>query len=152
MKHSHPSWWLLAGFAVCLTAQASPQSAPSAATPAQTDATAVDSKVAIDPRTGKLRPLTQEERRQLSEQSRGTAAKARRAEPPGTGKKGFVAPATETEAQAGQRRLPAGGVAQPVPESSMTDLMIVRGADGQLRMGHADDASKLPQAKEASDE
>jgi hypothetical protein len=30
--------------------------------------------------------------------------------------------------------------------------MIVRGADGQLRMGHADDASKLQQAKEASDE
>ena len=95
--------------------------------------------------------LTQEERRQLSEQSRG-AAKARRAEPLGAGKKGFVAPATETEAQAGQRRLPAGGLVQPVPESSMTDLMIVRGADGQLRMGHADDASKLQQAKEASDE
>lgn len=151
MKHSHPSWWLLAGFAACLTAQASPQSSPPAATPPQTEATAADSKVAIDPKTGKLRPLTQEERRQLSEQSRD-AAKARRAEPLGAGKKGFVAPATETEAQAGQRRLPAGGLVQPVPESSMTDLMIVRGADGQLRMGHADDASKLQQAKEASDE
>ncbi len=152
MKHSHPSWWLLAGFAACLTAQASPQSPPPAATPPQAETTAADSKVAIDPRTGKLRPLTQEERRQLSEQSRGATAKARRAEPQGAGKKGFVAPASEIEAQASQRRLPTGGVAQPVPESSMTDLMIVRGADGQLHMGHAADASKLQQAKEASDE
>ncbi len=151
MKLSHPSWWLLAGFAACLTAQASPPSPSPAATPQQAETTAADSKVAIDPKTGKLRPLTQEERRQLGEQSRG-AAKARRAEPQGAGKRGFVAPASETEAQASQRRLPAGGVAQPVPESSMTDLMIVRGADGQLHMGHADDASRLQQAKEASDE
>ena len=152
MKHSHPSWWLLAGFAACLTAQASPQSAAACRDIAAERSHRRRQQGRHRPEDRQVASTDPGRTQQLSEQSRG-AAKARRAEPLGAGKKGFVgARHPRPTPLPGQRRLPAGGLVQPVPESSMTDLMIVRGADGQLRMGHADDATKLRQAKEASNE
>jgi hypothetical protein len=138
MNRTHRSGWLLAAVAIGLATHAAAQTAnpqappqdPSQAVPA----TSADSRVAIDPVTGKLRPLTAQERQQLSAQD---ARKARRSEPLGAAKKGFAAPATEAEAQAGQRRLANGGLAQQVPESMMTQLMVARDADGQLRIQHA---------------
>lgn len=139
MNRNHRSGWLLAAIAAGMATHAAAQTAdpqkPSQAVQGQsTQQTSADSRVGIDPVTGKLRPLTAQERQQLSAQD---AKKARRSEPLGAAKKGFIAPATEAEAQAGQRRLPSGGLAQQVPESMMTQLMVTRDANGQLRIQHA---------------
>lgn len=132
---THP-WWLLAGLAVLPAAQAGSQAIDESAEPPVSLATA-DTRIAIDPDTGKPRPLTAEERRQLSEQ-RTAAAKSRRSEPLGAGKRGFVAPATEAEAQASLRTLPGGAVMQQVPETMMSELTVHRDAEGRLHLGHGD--------------
>lgn len=127
------------GWMLCLALAASASTAAPQATeetPPQ-DRSGSDSKAAIDPRTGQLRPLTREERQQLQAADKALRA-ARRTEPAAAGKKGFVAPLTEAEAGANQRRLASGGIVQQVPESLMTDLVVVRNADGTLRIGHAD--------------
>ncbi len=156
MNLKHQPWWLLAGIAVCVTAQALPeQPQDPSPVPTATDTTSAGVKVAIDPRTGKLRAPTEEEARQLSQQAQpaASARSARRAEPLGAGKKGFVAPASATEAASQQRRLPAGGVAQQVPESLMTNVAIHRDANGQLVPQHVDtDAPAVAPRKEADDE
>lgn len=154
MNLKHQPWWLLAGIAVCVTAQALPEQ-PSQDSPTATQDAAPGVKVAIDPKTGQLRAPTDEESRQLDQQaqSRASARSAKRAEPLGAGKKGFVAPGNATEAAAQQRRLPAGGVAQQVPESLMTNVVIHRDASGQLVLQHADtDTVAKPPRKEADDE
>ncbi|KAF1717305.1 post-PEP-CTERM-1 domain-containing protein [Pseudoxanthomonas wuyuanensis] len=141
---THP-WWLLAGLAVFPAAQAGSQSTDSS-TEAAVPATA-DSKIAIDPATGKPRPLTAEERQQLAAQRPAAAAKSRRSEPLGAGKRGFVAPATEAEAQASLRTLPGGAVMQQVPESMMSELTVYRDAEGRLHLRHGD-SSAAPQSTE----
>lgn len=138
----HPLW-LIASLAVLPAAHA----AAGEAAAADPQSTSADAKVAIDPKTGKTRPLTAGESRALEAQSK---AKARRVEPMGAGKKGFVMPATEAEAAATRRTLPGGGEMQQVPESTMSTLMVVREADGSMRMyhegeqAHADAAKELP--------
>ncbi len=140
MNLKHQSWWLLAGIAVCTTAQALPQQTQVPADPAPASS---DVKIAIDPRTGQLRAPTDEEIRQLEQQSQARQnARQRRAEPLAAGKRGFVAPATATEAAAAQRALPAGGVAQPVPENLMTNVTVARDANGQLVIRHAADGAQ----------
>ncbi|WP_368563090.1 hypothetical protein [Pseudoxanthomonas sp. UTMC 1351] len=134
MNRNHRSRWLLAAIAVGMATHATAQTADPQKPLQAVQETSADSRVAIDPVTGKLRPLTAQERQQLSAQD---ARKARRSEPLGAARKGFIAPATEAEAQAAQRRLPNGGLAQQVPESMMTQLMVTRDADGQLRIQHA---------------
>lgn len=139
MNRNHRSGWLLAAIAAGMATHAAAQTAdpqdPSQSVQEQsTQQTSGASRAGIDPATGKLRPLTAQERQQLSAQD---AKKARRSEPLGAAKKGFIAPATEAEAQASQRRLPNGGLAQQVPESMMTQLMVTRDASGQLRIQHA---------------
>lgn len=154
MNLKHQPWWLLAGIAVCSTAQALPEQ-PSQDSPAVTESASPGVKVAIDPKTGKLRAPTEEESRQLDQKAQPSAAarSARRAEPLGAGKKGFVAPGNATEAATQQRRLPAGGVAQQVPESLMTNVLIHRDANGQLVLQHADTGTVAnPPRKEADDE
>lgn len=149
MNLKHQPWWLLAGIAVCTTAQALPQQTQA---PAASPTPSSDVKVAIDPRTGQLRAPTDEEIRQLEQQSQTARnARLRRAEPLGAGKRGFVAPASAAEAATSQRALPAGGVAQPVPESLMTNVTVARDANGQLIIRHAADAAHATPT-EADDE
>ena len=148
MNQKHQLGWLLAGIAVCLTAQARPQSPQTPAPAAETAQPGV--KVAIDPRTGKLRAPTDEEAQQLSQsaQPAANARALRRGEPLGAGKKGFVAPATAAEATANQRALANGGRMQQVPQSYLTNMAITRNADGQLVMQHVDsDTVPAPHAE-----
>lgn len=130
----HPLW-LLASLAMLPAAHAASDSKASA----DPQSTSSDMKVAIDPATGKVRPLTRGEARALEAQS---AAKPRRAvEPLGAGKKGFVMPATEAESAATRRVLPSGAVVQQVPESMMSTLQVTRAADGSLQMHHEGEQS-----------
>jgi len=132
------SLWLLGGL-VFATSVAFAAEAP------QSQAASVEIngvKVAIDPATGRLRPLTQQERRDLA---KALGAQRRTAEPAGAGKKGFVLPRTQAESEAQQRKLPNGGVAQQVSSGEMSELVATQQADGSLRIGHADaDGDSVP--------
>lgn len=130
MKNPISPWWLLSGLvaAMAVGATEAPQS--------DSEVTVAGVKVGIDPATGKLRPLSSEERQQLGLAMRGN--QQRRVEPAHAGKKGFVMPRTEAEALATRRALPGGGTAVQVPESRMSDLVVERAADGGLRIGHGD--------------
>lgn len=130
----HPLW-LLASLVVLPAAHA----ANEGKTAADPQPSSADVKVAIDPATGKTRPLTRGESRALDAQA---AAKARRVEPMGAGKKGFVMPATEAEAAATRRVLPSGAIVQQVPENMMSTLQVTRAADGTLHMHHAGEQSQ----------
>jgi hypothetical protein len=144
MNRFHRSRWLLAAVAAGMATHAAAQIADPQEPSQAVQETSVDSRVGIDPVTGKLRPLTAQERQQLSAQD---ARRTRRSEPLGAAKKGFIAPATDAEAQAGQRRLANGGLAQQVPESMMTQLVVTRGADGELRVRHAGEGDDSTHAK-----
>lgn len=139
----HPLW-LLASLAVLPAAHV----AAGERTPVDPQPSSADVKVAIDPTTGKIRPLTRSESRALDAQ---TAAKARRTEPMGAGKKGFVMPATEAEAAATRRVLANGATVQQVPETLMSTLMVTRAADGTLHMHHEGEQSQVD-AKELPNE
>jgi hypothetical protein len=144
MNRTHRSRWLLAAIAAGIATHAAAQTAdPQNPSQSAQETTSVNSRAGIDPATGQLRPLTAQERQQLSAQD---ARKARRSEPLGAAKKGFIAPATEAEAQGGQRRLPNGGLVQPVPESMMTQLTVTRDANGQLRIRHAGEGEDATRA------
>ena len=131
MKNPTSPWWLLSGLAAAMAVSATevPQSG-------NAEVTVAGVKVGIDPATGKLRPLSSEERQQLGLAMRGS--QQRRVEPAHVGKKGFVMPRTEAEALATKRALPGGGTAVQVPESRMSDLVVERAADGALHIGHGD--------------
>ncbi len=135
----HPLW-LIASLALVPAAHAA-NGGKAAADPQQTYA---DVKIAIDPATGKIRPITRGESRALEAQA---AAMARRVEPEGAGKKGFVMPANEAEAAATRRVLPSGAVVQQVPENMMSTLQVTRAADGTLHMHHGGEQSHA-QAKQ----
>lgn len=152
MNLKHQPLWLLAGIAVCVTAQAGPQQTQAAPAPTAVESSDGAMKVAIDPKTGKLRAPTDDEARALSQtaQPAANARALRRAEPLGAGKRGFVAPATTGEAAAAQRKLPSGGTMQQVPESFMTNVAIQRDAQGRLVLQHVD-GETLPQAAKEGD-
>lgn len=154
MNLKHQPLWLLAGIAVCMTAQASqPQPQQDQTAPRTVDSTSAGSKIAIDPKTGKLRAPTDEESLELSQAAAPAAAarSLRRGEPLAAGKRGFVAPTTAGEASAGAVSLPAGGVMQQVPESFMTNVAITRNAQGQLVMQHVDEDAVPKQANQGAD-
>lgn len=140
----HPLW-LLASLALVPAAHAA-NDGKTAADPQQTSA---DLKVAIDPATGKARALTPGESRALEAQA---AALARRTEPMGAGKKGFVMPATEAEAAATRRVLANGAVVQQVPASTMVSLQVTRAADGTLHMHHEGEQAHADVEKELPNE
>ncbi|SKC63276.1 post-PEP-CTERM-1 domain-containing protein [Pseudoxanthomonas indica] len=152
MNLKHQPLWLLAGIAVCITAQASPQQTQAAPAPTAVENSDAAMKVAIDPKTGKLRAPTDDEARALSQaaQPAANARSLRRAEPLGAGKRGFVAPATAGEATAAQRKLASGGTMQQVPESFMTNVAIQRDAQGRMVLQHVD-GETLPQAAKEGD-
>lgn len=91
------------------------------------EVTVSDMKVAIDPRTGKLRPLTAAESKALS------AAMLK------SGYAGFKGqPRTEQEARATKRVRADGSVQVKVPATQMSEMRVVQDADGTLRMYEGD--------------
>lgn len=144
MKTRFHPLWLLASLAFIPAAHAADQG-KTAADPQQTSA---DMKVGIDPKTGKVRPLTRGEIRALDAQAAKTA---RRTEPMGAGKKGFVMPATEAEAAAMRSVLPSGATMAPVPESMMSTLQTTRDSEGALHTHHVGEQSHA-EAKELPNE
>lgn len=144
MKTRVQPLWLLASLAIVPAAHAANDG--KTADPQQSTA---DMKVAIDPATGKTRPLTRGESRALEAQA---AAQARRTEPMGAGKKGFVMPGSEAEAAATRRVLPGGAVMQQVPENMMSTLKVTRAADGTLHMHHEGEPSHAEAKKELPNE
>lgn len=118
MKNSlHPAW-LLCGLVIATAA--------TAAEP-QHDTTYLDFngvQVGIDSKTGKIRPLTSTEQKEL-------AAAVRK----GHGKSPFGQPATEAEAKATLRKGPGGEMSMLVPDSLLSSMTVQTDAQGQLVFG-----------------
>lgn len=124
---------------------AAPPADPAPASPTTATAEFNGLKVGIDPRTGKLRPLSAEESRQLEQM----LIQQRRATPARNARGLAALPATEAEAVGNTRTLPGGGSAMKVPASQMSELVAHRNADGSLSIEHADDAdTHAPQTRE----
>ncbi len=97
-------------------------------------------KVAIDPKTGKLRQPTPAEMRQL-----------RLAVPKASGMSiGKPMPKTMAEANRTYRRAPNGAVSLELPESSMSNVVAVQNADGSISIQHTDSAGTLPRTQPSS--
>ena len=119
MKRRVSPWWLLSGMVFgCMAVAAEPQTAQ--------DITFSGVKVAVDPATGKLRPLTPAEERALS----AALLKSDKAFP--------GQPRDEKEAAATKRVHRDGTVQVQVPASVMTELRAVQDADGTLRLYEGD--------------
>ncbi|MFC3550696.1 post-PEP-CTERM-1 domain-containing protein [Lysobacter cavernae] len=113
---------------LCVSAHAAEPTAP----PAETTFSGI--KVGVDPETGRLRPLTPSESRQLDQvltQGQQPQLAARVA-------KSFKAPSNEAAAHATVRRHANGGVSVKLPESQMSSVVAQRDASGQLHIQHAD--------------
>ncbi|HEY0505692.1 MAG TPA: hypothetical protein VGD42_19585 [Lysobacter sp.] len=91
-------------------------------------------KVGIDAETGQLRPLTQNESRELDQ----ALTQGRQAKVAPNVARSFSAPADAQAARATARRNAHGGVSVKVPESQMTSLVAQRDASGQLVIEHDD--------------
>ena len=81
-------------------------------------------KVAVDAKTGALRPLSAAESRQLDQQM--------------SGGKGFATPA---QAFASKRSIRGGGVAMKLPESLMSTMSAHVNADGTLTVTESDNSN-----------
>lgn len=147
-KHRSGSWWLLSAAALALAANA-------AETPKSNDAqdtvevTFAGMKVGVDKKTGKLRPLSAEESRQLdaamARQMRANA-KTHPASP-------VPAPPDEAAAIAAARVLPGGGTAMKLPATHMEYLYATRDANGNLVLSHSgDDPDAVRPTQEAAKE
>lgn len=104
-------------------------------------------KVGVDPHTGKLRPLTPSESRQLDQ------ALTRGKKPtyaPGLAKS-FTAPATEVESRRTVRALAHGGVAVKLPASQMSMVSAHRNAAGDVVIVHDGD-EQVAQGQELPNE
>jgi len=92
-------------------------------------------KVAIDPKTGKLRQPTPAEMRQL-----------RMVVPKASGVSiGKPMPQSKAEAERTYRRSKSGVASVYLPESSMSNVVAVQNADGSVSITHTDAAGTLPQ-------
>lgn len=140
MKKALPAVFLL-GLGVAIAAQAAePQ-------PAAAEVTFSGVKVGVDPHTGKLRPLTPAESRQLDQ------VLTRGRQPvyaPGLARS-FAAPATEVESRRTVRALARGGVAVKVPATQMSKVSAHLDDGGDAVIVH--DGEQLPtQAQEVPNE
>lgn len=141
MKKATPAL-LLAGLAVsaCLQAQAAEPQATQAQAAIGADNAVM---VGIDAKTGKLRPLT-------AAQARALSAKAA-AMPRGQNVFAGV-PRTDAQVRASVRHHASGTTSARAPLSSMSQISVTRGADGQLqaREGAPGDAASTPAQQEVS--
>lgn len=117
MKRRVSPWWLLSGMVFgCMAVAAEPQAV------AAQEVTFSGVKVAVDPATGKLRPLTPAEERALS----AALLKSDKAFP--------GQPRDEKEAAATKRVHRDGTVQVQVPATVMTEMRAVQDADGIVRL------------------
>jgi hypothetical protein len=110
----------------------------------QSDATAItysSIKVAVDAKTGKLRPLTQAENKAL-DIAEAKAARDRAARAPA----GSRQPATMKEAVAARHVLANGADAVRVPDSMLQELQVSRDADGTLHFSEGQDGAATQEA------
>lgn len=139
MKHTGTRL-TLSGVAMgfCLATQAAQPPTPPTAT---AQATFSGIKVGIDPRTGRLRPLTAEESSKLDT----LLTQGRRpVYSPAVGR-AFQRPVDEAAARATARPTVGGGTAVKLPESQMSTVTLRRDAQGQPVIEHADaDADSTP--------
>lgn len=132
MKHRVSPWWLLSGMVFgCMAVAAEPQAV------AAQEVTFSGVKVAVDPATGKLRPLTPAEERALS----GVLLKSGNGAFPGQ-------PRNEKEAAATKRVHRDGTVQVQVPATVMTEMRAVQDADGTLRLHEGDVATDHEEASQ----
>lgn len=138
MKKATPAL-LLAGLAVsaCLQAQAAEPQANQPQAAVGTDNAVM---VGIDAKTGKLRPLTAAQARALS----AKAANMPRKPVPAAF---ATVPRTDAQVRATVRHHPNGATSARTPLSSMSQVSVHRGADGQLIMaeGHPGDSAPAMQ-------
>ncbi len=131
-------WWLVSAVALAVTANAGQPATTEALQNRADTGTATAEfngmKVAIDRKTGKLRPLTQEESQELE----SMLTQQRRATPQGRSS-AAMAPATEADAMASARRLPNGATAIKLPQSQMEYVTATQDADGKLVLRHSSD-------------
>lgn len=123
------------------------------AAPAHAAETATDTgnagtslKVGIDAKTGKLRPLTEEESATLDTLARANT-NARMSTARVQADPRLVRPATFEQAIAERRVGKNGIIGFKAPRESVSSLEVVRNADGTLTMSHQDDhaaAQELP--------
>ena len=108
-----------------LAAAQSPVAAPQA--PSSADEVFVDGvKVAIDPKTHRIRPMTQAESKALSDAMRNRPAMAAPA-----GLRGSSQPRTLAESMSRAHTLKNGTKLIRVPTSMMNDISVTIGADGK---------------------
>jgi hypothetical protein len=88
-------------------------------------------KVGVDPHTGKLRPLTPAESRQLDQ----VLTRGKQVYAPGLARS-FAAPATEIESRRTVRALARGGVAVKLPATQMSTVSVHRTAAGDAVIVH----------------
>ena len=133
MRFRLAPWLLVSGVALAASTHAAEQAAPAQPDDATTAMAEYNGmKVAIDRKTGKMRPLTPAESRELDEKmGQPGRSTARRGLP--------AAPATEAAALATARTLPMGGTAMKLPESQLEYLQATRDADGNLVLTHSSD-------------
>ncbi len=96
-------------------------------------------RVAIDPATGRLRPLTDAESKALSS---ALLSKRSLAESKHHAQRYGVMPVDESAAQKTVRVNKNGSVSARVPASSIVQIRAVIDADGNLRLLEGDDSSK----------
>ncbi|TCZ84235.1 hypothetical protein [Lysobacter sp. N42] len=103
-------------------------------------------KAAVDPATGRLRPLTEEESALLDATTVVTPARARAASVSGYS---IVMPHSDEDALASARTLPSGATVMKAPPSAMSTLVARRDAQGRIVVSHEGDA---PQVREVASE
>ena len=121
--------------ALCCLALPALAAPPAAESASEATATVAGMKVGIDPKTGKLRPLTPTESAQIERVLGVQSARA------GAARVGVAsAPSSERGALDSMRALPGGGQAMKAPASAISELTVRRADDGRFVVGHAGDA------------
>ena len=112
-------------------------SAHAAEPPAPTTAMFSGVKVGVDPKTGRMRPLTPDESRQLDHAlTRGKKPSY----PPGLARS-FNPPATEVESRRTVRALAHGGIAVKLPAEQYSTVSATRTVTGEVEIIHDGDVA-----------
>jgi len=135
MKRIFSPWLLLSALLVSLAAHGVEAQNRTIAQQEESEAVSADVKVGIDPKTGKLRPLTAAESSRLSEAARASAATQRT--PSYIARYGRQ-PANEQEARLTKRTRADGSVAVRAPASLMNEITASFDENGNLVITEGD--------------
>ena len=135
MKHRLSPWWLLSGVAFAMFAHAAEAPMQGNAQQGDVEVMVANVKVGIDPKTGRLRPVTAEESKELSEAIIGKRALQRA---PAHQARYGVQPTTEQEVRSSKRTRADGSVAVRAPASLMTEARAFIDANGRVVVTESD--------------